>query len=72
MLASPAVRNLIRDSKIYQLPNTIRMQAQLGMVLIDQALASLYRQGIISRENLFAFCNDGDEVEQLCDKVKVK
>jgi twitching motility protein PilT len=72
MLASPAVRNLIRDSKIYQLPNTIRMQAQLGMVLIDQALANLYRQGIISRENLFAFCNDGDEVEQLCDKVKVK
>ena len=71
MLASPAVRNLIRDSKIYQLPNTIRMQTQLGMALLDQALVNLYRKGIISRENLFAFCNDGDEVAQLCGKVKV-
>ena len=71
MLASPAVRNLIRDSKIYQLPNTIRMQTQLGMALLDQALVNLYRKGIISSENLFAFCNDGDEVAQLCGKVKV-
>jgi len=72
MLASPAVRNLIREGKIYQLPNTIRMQTQLGMVLLDQALVNLYRKGIISSENLFAFCNDGDEVAQLCGKVKVK
>ncbi len=72
MLASPAVRNLIRDSKIYQLPNTIRMQTQLGMALLDQALVNLYRKGIISRENLLAFCNDGDEVAQLCGKVEVE
>jgi len=72
MLASPAVRNLIRDSKIYQLPNTIRMQTQLGMALLDQALVNLYRKGIISSENLFAFCNDGDEVAQLCGKVEVE
>jgi len=70
MLASPAVRNLIREGKIYQLPNTIRIQTQLGMALLDQALVNLYRKGIISHENLLAFCNDGDEVEQLCGKVE--
>ena len=62
MLANPAVRNLIRDGKIYQLPNTIRMHAQLGMNLLDQALINLYRSGVISREGLFSFCNDRDEV----------
>ncbi len=69
MLANPAVRNLIREGKIYQLPNTIRMHTQLGMVLLDQALVDLYRKRIISRENLLAFCNDRDEVEQLSGKT---
>ena len=65
MLANPAVRNLIREGKIYQLPNTIRMHAQLGMELLDQALVNLHRNGVISRENLLAFCNDRDEVVKL-------
>ncbi|MFC2002176.1 type IV pilus twitching motility protein PilT [Chloroflexota bacterium] len=65
MLANPAVRNLIREGKIYQLPNTIRMHAQLGMELLDQALINLYRGGVINSENLFSFCNDRGEVEKL-------
>ena len=69
MLASPAVRSLIREGKIYQLPSTVRTQARLGMELFDQALIKLYHQGVISSESLFAFCNDQDEVAQLCGKV---
>ncbi len=65
MLANPAVRNLIREGKIYQLPNTIRMHAQAGMMLLDQALVNLYRGGVISSESLFSFCNDRDEVAKL-------
>ena len=72
MLASPAVRNLIRESKIYQLPNAIRTQAQLGMKLLDQALVDLYNKGIISSEDLFASCNDRDEVARLCSKVEAQ
>ena len=65
MLANPAVRNLIREGKTYQLPNTIRMNSQLGMELFDQALIRLYRSGAISRESLFDFSNDRDEVTRL-------
>jgi twitching motility protein PilT len=72
MLANPAVRNLIREGKIHQLPNTIRMHAQLGMILLDQCLVKLCRKGIISRENLLAFCNDQDEVGQLNEKVEAR
>jgi len=65
MLASPAVRNTIREGKIYQLPNAMLTQARLGMMLLDNALVNLYRKGIISRENALAFCNDQDEVTKL-------
>jgi len=72
MLANPAVKNLIREGKIYQLPNVIRTNTQLGMELLDQCLVRLYHQGIISRENLLAFCNDRDEVEKLAGSAGAK
>jgi len=65
MLANPAVRNLVREGKIYQLPNVIRTHTQLGMKLLDQVLVKQFREGIISSESLFAFCNDRDEIEKL-------
>ena len=70
MLANPPVRNLVREGKIYQLPNVIRTHAQLGMVTLDQSLVNLYDQGIISHENLLAFCNDQEEVEKIAGDVK--
>jgi twitching motility protein PilT len=71
MLASSAVRNLIREGKIYQLPNTIRTQAHLGMESLDQCLVNLYRHRLISNKSLFAFCNDEYEVAQLCGRAEV-
>ena len=72
MLATPAVRNTIREGRIHQLPNAMLTQTRLGMVLLDQALINLYRQGLISSESLFAFCNDRDEVSKLIGYVEVK
>ena len=71
MLANPAVRNLIREGKIYQLPNVIRTHTQNGMETLDQSLVKLYRQGIISHQNLLAFCNDRDEVERLTGRGQI-
>lgn len=71
MLASPAIRNLIREGKIYQIPNIIRTQSRMGMELFDLALVNLYHKGLISSENLFAFSNDREEVAQLYGKVEV-
>ncbi len=64
MLGNGAVKNLIREGKLYQLPNTIRTNTQSGMQLLDQALLSLYGRGIISRQSLFAFCHDVDEIRK--------
>jgi twitching motility protein PilT len=69
MLASPAVRNLIRESKLFQIPNTIRTQVHQGMELLDQSLVKLYRSKIISSESMFAFCHDEYEVSQLSGKA---
>ena len=72
MLGSPAVRNLIREGKIYQLPNVIRTSNQEGMQTLDQSLVSLYLRGIITGESLVRFCNDKDEVEKLVGGAPVR
>jgi twitching motility protein PilT len=69
MLGTPAVANLIREGKIYQLPNVIRTSNQEGMRTLDQSLVSLYLKGIISGESLVSLCNDRDEIEKLVGRV---
>lgn len=70
MLGNPPVKNLIREGKIYQLSNVIRTHANEGMLLLDQALLNLHRDGLISSENLFALCNNREEVAKLIDIPK--
>ena len=70
MLANSAVRNLIREGKTFQLPNTIRMHSQQGMELLDHALIRLYRDGVISMEKVMDFCNDPDEILKLTGENK--
>ena len=72
MLGNPPVRNLIREGKIYQLPNVIRTHREMGMISLDEALANLYLNRIINGKTLLDFCNDRQEVEKLIGKVVVK
>ena len=72
MLANAPVRNLIREGKIYQLPNVIRTHRELGMVSLDEALVDLYLRQVISGETLLNICNDRQEVEKLIGRVSVK
>jgi twitching motility protein PilT len=71
MLGNPAVKSLIREGKIYQLPNVIRTHREIGMISLDEALVSLYLRGVISGEVLLTVCNDRGEVEKLIGKVKI-
>jgi twitching motility protein PilT len=65
MLANSAVRNLVREGKSFQLPNTIRINTQHGMELLDQALVRLYQSGAISYERVLDFCNDREEISRI-------
>jgi twitching motility protein PilT len=71
MLGNPAARALIREGKIYQLPNVIRTHREIGMISLDEALVGLYLKGAITGESVLNFCNDRTEVEKLVGKVKL-
>ena len=71
MLGNPPVKALIRDGKIYQLPNVIRTHHDIGMITMDEALVRLYLQKTITAKSMLEFCNDQKEVEKLIGKVVV-
>lgn len=72
MLANPAVKNLLREGKTYQLHNTIRTHRDEGMITLDEVLVELYLKGIITGESVVNYCNDRQEVEKLIGRIGVK
>lgn len=60
MVATAAVRNLIREGKSHQLMSSIETGAQYGMQQMDKVLAELHRNGVVTMEEAAARCNDRD------------
>jgi twitching motility protein PilT len=56
--ATIAVRNLIREDKVYQLGNFIQSGSEHGMLPLDASLADLIKQGKISREEAAKIAED--------------
>ncbi len=71
MVATAAVRNLIREGKTFQLPNVIQTGSQYDMQSLDQALASLCQRGVITRDDAIARCANADELREAADRADV-
>ena len=65
MVATPAIRNLIRENKTYQIPNMIQTGSKFGMQSMDQELVNLYRQGSITRDSVLSRCTDYEYTSRL-------
>ena len=65
MIANTAIRNLIRENKIYQIQNIIQTSSKQNMFSMDQDVSRLYKQGLISKESLLSRCDDLQYVRKI-------
>ncbi len=65
MIATPAVRALIREGKSFQLPSVIQTGAQFGMVTMDACLADLFKKKMITHEMGLSRAVDAKEFSRL-------
>ncbi|MAB27751.1 MAG: type IV pili twitching motility protein PilT [Planctomycetaceae bacterium] len=65
LLCTPAVRNIIREARTFEIPNVIETNRQIGMNLIDNAIAELYFNGLISREDAVAQSAYPEKLEKM-------
>ncbi len=65
LVATPAVRNIVREGKTHQLDAVIQTGAEHGMQSMDKTLVSLIHAGTISYEEARNFSVDIDELDRL-------
>jgi twitching motility protein PilT len=65
MLCTPAIRNIIREARTFEIPNVIDTNRQLGMIGLDTAIAELFYNGMISREDAIAQSANPDKLERM-------
>ncbi len=65
MIASPAIRNLIREAKTHQITSMIQTSGNMGMVTMDQTLRDLYLKGFIGLEEAMSRCTNPDELRKM-------
>lgn len=65
LLATPAVRNLIREARTFEIPNVIETNRAMGMCSLDTSIAELYFNGHISKEDAIAQAVHPDKISRL-------
>ncbi len=58
LIATPAVRNLIRDGKTFQIPTVLQTGKKFGMQSLDDAILDHLEKGRINPEDAYLHCLD--------------
>ncbi|MGH2794206.1 MAG: type IV pilus twitching motility protein PilT [Actinomycetota bacterium] len=65
LVATPAVRNLIREGKTHMIYSSMQAGGKFGMQTMDQSLADLVKAGKISFETALERCHNAEDLTKL-------
>ena len=69
LVATPAIRNLIREGKTHQIYSAMQAGAKHGMSTMDQHLAELVRKGIVTYDMALEKCHHVEDFQRLCGRA---
>jgi len=70
MVATPAIRALIRDEKVHQIYSTMQAGKKFGMQTLNDALYSLYMRDEVSLDELMRVSPDPTELKRMIGEVE--
>lgn len=65
MIATPAIRNLVREAKSHQITSIIQTSANVGMQTMDQHLRDLYAKGVITYDDAMMRAMNQEELKNM-------
>jgi twitching motility protein PilT len=68
LVATPAIRNLIREGKTHQIYSAMQAGAKHGMATMDQHLAELVKKGKITYDVALEKCHHVEDFNRLCGR----
>lgn len=69
LIATPAVRNLIRDAKTFQIPTVLQTGKQYGMQSLDDSIMDCLQKGWIKAEDAYLHCLDKKRFRPLLEHM---
>jgi twitching motility protein PilT len=72
MLGVPAISNLIREAKIFQIPSVMQTGRKIGMCLMNDSLFKFVKDGIVTPEEAVARANDKPGLISLFQQAGIK
>ncbi|MBI4085657.1 MAG: PilT/PilU family type 4a pilus ATPase [Candidatus Liptonbacteria bacterium] len=69
MIVNPAIRNLIRERKVYQIDLVIETSLQEGMTTMNRSLANLVKNKEVSLENAELYSSNPAELRILLERI---
>ena len=70
LLCTSAVRNCIRENRIYEIPNIIETSRRLGMQSMDNSVADMYFAGRIDREEAIMHSSNPGKMAKLLSQPR--
>jgi len=62
LVVTPGIANLIRENKIFRITSSIQTGSKHGMMLLDDYIYNLWRDGVVTKEDGLAKCNNAEEL----------
>ena len=69
LVATPAIRNLIREGKTHQIYSAMQAGAKHGMATMDQHLAELVKKGRVTYDAALEKCHHVEDFQRLCGRA---
>ncbi|HIE44505.1 MAG TPA: type IV pili twitching motility protein PilT, partial [Candidatus Omnitrophica bacterium] len=69
MIAIPAIQSLIREKKTFRIASFIQTGGKHGMMTLDDHLVKLYKQGIISYDEVITRCSNVEDMKSKLEEI---
>jgi twitching motility protein PilT len=72
LLVTPAISNLIREGKTFQIPSVMQTSKNLGMVTLNDALFEHVKNGLVTADDAYVKAVDKTSFRELCKRANIE
>lgn len=72
MIGTPAIKAMIRENKIHQIPSSIQTGQQIGMLTMNMSLAELVKQKRVTPEHALEWSLDKEDLKRILSMIVVR
>jgi len=70
LVVTPAISNLIRENKTYRIDSSIQTGRKHGMILLDDSLFNLWKQGIVEEQEVYYKARKVNDLRERIENAK--